>query len=78
MSINVGRQVNLIAFHRDGSIGPETPERRFPPPWSVSHPPQHATTMFFQLFRRRCLFARAAPVRRTVRSAGMSDKTTLE
>jgi hypothetical protein len=25
MSINVGRQVNLIAFHRDGSIGPEMP-----------------------------------------------------
>jgi hypothetical protein len=35
MSINVGRQVNLIAFHRDGSIGPEMPGRRFPPPWSV-------------------------------------------
>jgi hypothetical protein len=32
MSINVGRQVNLIAFHRDGSIGPEMAERRFPPP----------------------------------------------
>jgi hypothetical protein len=35
MSINIGRQVNLIAFHRDGSIGPEMAARRFPPPWSV-------------------------------------------
>ena len=29
-------------------------------------------------FRRRCLFARAVPVRRTVRSAGMSDMTARE
>jgi hypothetical protein len=30
MSINVGRQVDLIGFHRD-----RKGSRRFPPPWSV-------------------------------------------
>jgi hypothetical protein len=34
MSINVGRQVNLIGFHRDHA-GDAMPARRFQPPWSV-------------------------------------------
>jgi hypothetical protein len=34
MSINVGRQVNLIGFHRDNT-GDDVPARRFPPPWTI-------------------------------------------
>ena len=34
MSINIGRQVNLIGFH-SGNTGDDMPTRRFPPPWTV-------------------------------------------
>ena len=35
---------------------------------------EHAPTMSYSLFRRRCLFARALPVQQTAHSAGMSAR----